>query len=465
MTEPEKNECDLFHSSSFEILNKYGSRCRRLNDTRTNYPSYETENSIETTSCVESIIRLAAEKFIQSSSECNNHPYQSSIFNSEEVQLVQILLCCAEKVSEKMYDRARKLLVECDRMSSCTGTPIQRLIFYFTEALHEKIYRETGIIPPKGLAETILDPFEALKSVDDEILIAFHQELPLSQVTKFSGIQAAVDNIADARKIHFIDFDIKKGIQCTILMQALAARSENPVEQLKITAVGVKSKSRTSIEETGRQLTSFAQSLNLKKFSFNAVIVEDITDLDRSPFERDEDEVIAIYAAFTLTHMIGRPHQLEHLMRVIRAINPRVMIITEVEGNCNSPTFVDRFVEALFFYGAYFESMADCMKNDEKHRFFAESSVFSSSIKNVVATEGDERKIRHVGISVWRAFFERFGFEEIELSMSSLYQARLVVKNFSCGDSFTFDIDGKSLIIGWKGTPISSLSAWKLKYS
>ncbi|KAK4425946.1 GRAS family protein RAM1 [Sesamum alatum] len=464
---PEKKRAELFPSASFEILNKYRGRCRRLTGGYMNVLRDDAECKVRCDMSVETIIQLAAEKFIQSDEHSVlSHPYQSSMLcqseeDSEGVQLVQNLLSCAEKVGDKQYERARNLLLECDRMSSPGGNPVQRLVFYFTEALYEKIDRETGRITPKGLGKKVEDPLQALKS-PDTTLIAFHKELPLSQITKFAGIQAVVDNVAEARKVHFIDLEIRKGIQCTILMQALAARSENPVEHLKITAVAIKSKA--SIEETGRQLKSFAQSLDLK-FSFHIVMVEDILDLNESLFDLDEDEAIAVYAAYTLMNMIGQPDQLEHLIRVIRSMHPRMMVVSEVEANCNSPIFVERFVEALFFYGACFESMAECMKNDEKHRSIAERTCFSSAIRNIVAAEGEERKIRHVSISVWRAFFTHFGFEETELSMSAVYQANLVVKNFTSGSYYTFVTDGKSLIIGWKGAPVSSLSAWKFQRS
>ncbi|XP_042056482.1 DELLA protein GAIP-like [Salvia splendens] len=184
-------------------------------------------------------------------------------------------------------------------------------------------------------------------------------------------------------------------------------------------------------------------------------------ELDEKSFSRvDVDEVVVVYAEYTLSYMIGGPDRLHHVMKVARGLRFRVMVVAEVEANCNSPIFVERFVEAMLFYGAYFESMAGCVKSEE-HRCIAEATCFGSSIRNVVAAEGRKRKIRHVGIGVWRAFFARFVFEETELSMSSVYQANLVVKNFASGSFFTFGIDGKSLIIGWKGTPMSSISAWR----
>ncbi|KAL8481220.1 hypothetical protein ACS0TY_027664 [Phlomoides rotata] len=454
---------DPFSSASFELLNKYGSRCRRLNGEKLSPPNVTRGMSIDM------IIQLAAEKFISSSSQTSyelsmlSHPYPTPILchsddDSESVRLVQNLLSCAEKVDRRRYEQARLLLLECERITSPQGSTVQRLVFYFTEALHEKIDRETGWITPN---ESRNDPIEIIKHADTTMMVAFHKELPISQITKFSGIQAIVDHIGEGRKVHLIDLEIRTGIHITILMQALASRSsDHPVECLKITAVATTSSSKESLVETGRRLESFAASLALN-VSFNVIMVQDMLDLNESQFEIDGDEAVAVYAEYTLTHMIGQTSRLEHLMRVLRGLkNLRVMVVAEVEADCNSPVFVDRFVEALVFYGAFFEMMADSFKNDEKSRYIAESTCFSTAIRNMVATEGDERKIRHVRMPVWRSFFERVGFRQTELSMSSVYQANLVPKNFASGNSFTFDEDGKSLIIGWKGTPLSSLSAW-----
>lgn len=467
--EQEKKGGFLFHSASFEILKRYGSRCRKLDGQKMNDAEASKGND-STRMSAETIIRLAAERFIQSTSQSSDeisllsHPYPSSILchsvkDSEGVQLVQNLLSCAEKVGKRKYECARKLLEQCDRLgSSSAGSPVQRLVFYFAEALHERIDRETGRVTPNGLGKQFEDPIEALTTPNNSALIAFHNKLPLSQITKFAGIQAILDHVAEAGKIHVIDFETRTGLHFTILMQALAVQCEHPLELLKVTAVGTRS--NKTLEEANRRLTSFADSLNLK-FSFNVVMVADILDLDPTMFELDADEKVAIFAAYTLTGMIVQPDRMEHLIRVLRTINPRVMVVAEAEGNCNSPIFVDRFVESLFFYCAYFESMAACLEDDEKNRAFAESDCFGSSIRNIVACEGEERKIRHICIGVWRAFFTSFGLEELELSMSSLYQANLVLKNFACGNSFTLDTDGKSLIVGWKGTPLSSLSVWK----
>lgn len=461
------------YAGSLQILKSYRKRFRKLNVEKMDLPSYQgctfiTGQKLST----DGILKLAAQNFIQSSSKGTaaeffvlGHPYASSFSGlceegTQDVQLVQYLLASAELVGQKQFERAGKLLFECDKLSSDQGNTIERLVYYFSGALHERIDRETGTVTPKGLGKKqSLDMLDLMSGLTPDI-IAMQKSVPFGQVSQFAGTQGILDHVADATKIHIIDLQIRTGMHYTILMQALATRSQNPLEYLKVTAIGTKSKAK--IEETGRQLASFAQALNLK-FSFNIVMVADIMELNQKLLEINADEAVAVWVEYYLMFMICRQDMLESLMNVVKAINPRVMIVTEVEGNHNSPVFVTRFIEALFHYGAFYDSLEDCLKHDPKNRMFVESVYFSQAIRNIVASEGEERTIRHVAMNVWKAFFARYGMVQVELSMSSMYQANLVLNKFDCGCSCTLDMDGKGLIIGWKGTPIHSLSAWKFR--
>ncbi|KAG5607556.1 hypothetical protein H5410_029048 [Solanum commersonii] len=422
------------------------------------------------------ILRLGAEKFIQSFTIRGDkepymfsHPFASSFLGLPEedtrnVALVENLLASAEKVGQKQFDRARRILNECDKLCSKTGNAIQRLVYYFSQALHERIDRETGRDSSKGIEmKQLVQHIEHSLMNLNLTMIAAHQNIPLFQVTQFTAVQAIIDHVGESKKVHIIDLKIGSGMQWTILMQALVthqfeSESSSSIKHLKITALCTKL--RHKIEETRERLMDFAKSLNLP-FSFNIVMVKDMTELKQEDFEIDDDESIAIFAQYILMWMLARPDKLDSLMRVIKGINPRAMIVIEVEANHNSPVFVDRFVEALFFYGAFFDSLEDCMKNDERNRTATELEHLSQGIRSIVATEGEERTIRHVKVDVWRAFFARYGMEEMELSMSSLYQANLVLKNFACGSCCTLEMNKNCLIIGWKGTPLNSLSAWK----
>ncbi|CAK9152823.1 unnamed protein product [Ilex paraguariensis] len=466
-----KEKAIISPSASLRILKNYGNRFQRLNGEKINLPG----NDIVSTKVSDqklsagAIIRLAGEKFIQSCSQMVDevlvvdHSYPNSFLGlsdeeMKDVELLQCLLASAEKVAQQQFDRASKDLNQCDDSSSDKGTPIQRLVYYFSEALREKIDRETGKVTLKGLGKKWLLELEEAMMSPNPTCISVYQNVPFVQVSVFTGVQTVVDNVAKARKVHVIYLEIRGGMHCTVLMSTLAARREYPLEHLKITAIGTRSKPK--IVETGKRLISFAQSINLS-FSFKIVMVADMLDLNEDLFELDYEEVVVVYSSYLLRTMISWPDRLECLMKVMRNINPCVMVVIESEANHNSPSFVKRFIEAVFFYGAFFDSLEDCMCHDEQNRMIAESMYFSPAIRNIVAAEGEERTMRHVNFNVWRDFFARFGMVEMDLSMLSLNQADMMLKDFACGSSCTLDLDGKSLIIGWKGTPIHSFSAWK----
>lgn len=459
------------YAAALEILKNYGGRLRRLNGEKINISHFDiasTGISKKKLSTL-AILRLAGENFIHTSNSTAkgelstlSHPYASSFLglskeDINDVQLVQHLLAAAEKVGEKKFHRAGKFLKKCKKLSFDKGNPVQRLVHYFSGALHERIDRETGRSRSQGTGRMLTKYVENTLATINSTVLALQKAVPFSYVSQFAGIQAIIEQVENARKVHIIDLQVRLGTQYTMLIQALAARSECPVEHLKITAVATSC--REAIEATGRRLVSFAESFNLP-LSFSIVMLDDILDLHGNVFELDDEEAVAVYSEYFFMMMIGSPDRLESLMGVIRNLNPCVFVITEVEANHNAPVFVNRFTEALFYYGAFFDAFEDCLKDDEANRMVLESIYFGKGIKNVVSAEGEERTIRHVKINVWREFFARFGMVEVELSMSSMYQANLLLKNFACGNSCTLDVDGKALIVGWKGTPTNSLSAW-----
>ncbi|XP_045790594.1 DELLA protein RGL2-like [Trifolium pratense] len=465
-----------------EILKNYGKGFKRLlpDEGKILHPVNDfglvTDNENERKLSTTDIMKIAGTKFIQSSSSSDhsasglilNHPFGFSFSGlsdeeKEDISLAESLLTCAEKVGYQQFERARKVLSQIESLSSKTGNPVKRVVHYFAEALRQRIDKETGRVSINNMQkkESLFDPEAETKDLNPT-LVAFIEDLPFCKVAMFTCVQALIENVTDAKKIHVIDLAIRKGLQLAILMQALQSRNECPLELLKITAIesGNTDTSKLAVEDTGKRLKEFAQSLNIP-FSFDIIIVSDWLNLREDHFKIDSDETVAVYSQFALRCKIQQSDQLETVMRVIRTINPTVMVVAEIEANHNSKSFVNRFIEALFYFSAFFDCLEDCMKGDEKNRMIMESMYFSHGIRNNVAEEGAERKSRNVKIDVWRAFFSRFGMVETKLSMISLYQAELVAKRFSCGSSCTFDMNGHCLLVGWKGTPINSVSVWK----
>ncbi|KAF2289064.1 hypothetical protein GH714_025576 [Hevea brasiliensis] len=431
---PQKKNEHQFSLASLELLKKYGRGFRRLNTQGITEPSNGTLSAQELST--EEIVRIAAERFIQfRNTRTDVASMLDNLFDlsiagisreeAENVELAEILLASAEKAGNKEYDRASRLLDFCDRFSSNTGNPVQRIVYYFSEALPIK---------------------------------ACHEGVPFYQAAHLSGSQAILENVAEAKRIHIIDLKIRNGLQWTVLMQALASRCNCPLELLKITAVETSSKQL--IENTGNRLMSFAQAMNIP-FSFKIVMVSSMEDLKEDLFGIETEEVVAVYSEYAIMNLIVLRDQLYSVMRVIRSIKPCIMVVIESEANHNSSVFVNRFVEALFFFSAYFDCVDASMGKDDPNRMIMESLFLGEGIRNIVATEGEDRDIRNVKIDVWRTFFAQFEMVETELSESCLHQANLAVKNFPCGKYCTTSMDGKSLIVGWKGTPILSLSTWK----
>ncbi|KAE8076693.1 hypothetical protein FH972_015327 [Carpinus fangiana] len=103
---------------------------------------------------------------------------------------------------------------------------------------------------------------------------------------------------------------------------------------------------------------------------------------------------VAQYARIqAIIEIMVEPNRLESIMGVVRSINPCVMVVTEVEANHNSPAFDSRFIEALFFFSAYFDCIETFMKRDNPNRMIVELEYFGEGIRSIVATEGEERKV------------------------------------------------------------------------
>ncbi|XAR58373.1 hypothetical protein NMG60_11013754 [Bertholletia excelsa] len=463
LVETSRAEQSPISSSSLQPLGNHARRFKKVK------PEKDINQHGRRKLSTEEIMRVAGARYIEFSPQCIDdifsftQPYNSylSSLSPEEtvdVDLAHLLLAAAEKVGYRQYERAGKLLTRCEWISSESGNPVQKVVHYFAQALRERIDRETGRFVKTPAREE--NPPAELDLGSNLVFLASHQEIPFNQVMQLAGIQAVLESVASKTKIHLIDLQIRSGIQWTALMQALVERVDHPVEQLKITAIGTNELQK--MEETGKRLSSFAKSLNLP-FAFKIILLSDMAELAKEHFEIETGAAVIIYAQLILRSMISRPERLECVMRVIKRLNPCLMAVVEVEANHNSPSFFNRFIEVLFFYSAYFDCLEECTNRESLYRKVLEGKFFRDGIKNMVAAEGEERYNRNVKMNVWRAFFERFGMVGLELSESALYQAELIAKQFACGNSCTLEREGKCLVVGWKGTPIHSLSIWKFR--
>ncbi|XP_075490261.1 DELLA protein RGL2-like [Primulina tabacum] len=367
----------------------------------------------------EEILRVAGEKFIQFSTNRTDgismfiHPYVGSSLSglsmdeARDVKFVHLLLSAAKNVGNQRFDIARKWISRCLWVASDSGTPVQRVAFYFAEALQQRIYREAGWITGEKMINQPEKRERCLALGTNNTFLAAHQELPFAKVMQLAAIQAIIETVKTSRKIHLIDLQLRSGIQWTALMQGLADCS---IQHLKITVVVTTDVQKA--KDTGNRLLSFAQSLNLP-FIFKVFNLKDMKVFKEDLLDVEADETLVIYSFMMLRTMISTPDCLENLMRAVTRLRPAIMVVAEVEANHNSSSFVDRFIEALFFYSVFFDCLEDCMEKNNEFRNIPERTYFGDGIINIISTEGQERFTRNAKIDVWRAFIVRFGMEDI----------------------------------------------------
>ncbi|KAL8544888.1 hypothetical protein ACS0TY_005192 [Phlomoides rotata] len=403
---------------------------------------------------MEQILKLAGERFIHFSSQdfFNTGTFTRpdlSVEDKQDVELAQLLLAAAEEVGNQQLERAMRLLENCQWISSNVGTPVQRAVFYFSEALRERINDE------KGSSNTKQGHIDTCVTRNVDALIAMHRGLPFCQVLHFTAVQTILENINSATRIHLIDYSILSGLHWAAFMQAISTQKRDQNSYLKITAIET---DKNKAEKIGNVLKSFASYLNLS-FSYNLLFLSDIKDLKQDDLGIGPEETVAFLFPAMLKSLISKPACLKNLMDITQKIQASIIVVTEVEANLNSPSFFTRFIDTLFYFGALFDSLDESIAGDDRNRMVIEAGTYRNAIHNIVATEGYQRLSRSVTMNVCRAFFTRFGMQELELSTASLYQAPLIVNQFPSGKSCTLDISTKCLLVGWKGTPLFSISA------
>nr|POE57630.1 protein scarecrow [Quercus suber] len=166
-------------------------------------------------------------------------------------------------------------------------------------------------------------------------------------------------------------------------MQALAARPGG-APFLRITGVGF---SIESVRETGRCLAELAHSLHIP-FEFHPV-GERLKDLKPHMFNRRVGEALAVNSVNRLLRVPS--NSLGNLPAMIRDQAPSIVTLVEQEASHNGPYFLGRFLEALHYYSAIFDSLDATFPPESAQRAKVEQYIFAPEIRNIVACEGPER--------------------------------------------------------------------------
>ncbi|KAI4366776.1 hypothetical protein MLD38_022607 [Melastoma candidum] len=374
-------------------------------------------------------------------------PISTDLECDRGLQLVHLLLACAEAVSKEDYMLGRNYLHELNQVATPLGDPMQRVASCFAEALLERLAGSFASNPSRALPPFPPHSLEMLN-----IYQTFYQACPYIKFAHFTTNQAIFDAFHNEKRVHVIDLDILRGYQWPSFMQALATRPGG-APFLRITGVG---SCLESVCETGRCLAELAHSLYIP-FEFHPV-GERLETLKSYMLNRRVGEALAVTS-------VNRLHRvpaicLGSLLTMIREQAPVITTLVEQEASHNETYFFGRFLEALHYYSAIFDSLDATFPQNSMQRTKVEQYIFGPEIKNIVACEGPERTERHERHDKWRKLMEGRGFRGVPLGDNAVAMSEILLNSFPKG-GYRLIQDNGCLLLAWQDTAIVAASAWQ----
>lgn len=369
----------------------------------------------------------------------------------EGLQILSLLLQCAEAVSVDNLDEANSIIPHLNSVSSPFGNPVQRVVAYFTEAMAARILSSSlGIC--SALPSIHLFHHQSFSSAFQ----TFNGICPFVKFSHFTANQAILEAFEGHDKVHIIDCDIMQGLQWPALFNILASRPEGP-PCVRITGIGT---SLEVLEATGTRLSDFARNLKLP-FEFQA-IAERVGNLDRTKLKVSETDAVAVHwLQHSLYDVTGSDDRTIELLQELR---PKIVTIVEQDLS-HGGAFVNRFVEALHYYSALFDALGGSFSEGNLERHTVEQQLLSSEIKNILAVGGPARS-GEMKFENWREAMNGAGFKQVSLAGNAATQASLLLKMFDrncCDGSSSYSLmiqEGGALKLGWKDLGLYIASAW-----
>ncbi|CAM6061879.1 unnamed protein product [Sphagnum tenellum] len=411
------------------------------------------------------------------SSLSNLPPHHSALFSvngptqhlwlqelrSEErgLYLIQLLLSCANAVACNNMEYSNVFLEQLTLLASLTGDPMQRVATYFMEGLAARITKSwPGVY--RALNSTQLPSIVDMLSARQ----VFFRFCPYLKFAFLTVNQAILDAMEGEKVVHLIDLEASDPVQWLALLQALSVRPGGP-PHLRITGV---SERRAVLEQTGQRLSIEAEKLDIP-FQFHPVHAQ-LENLDIELLRVKTGEAVAISSVMRLHPLLAKDSRfsgsaaheasggtIDQVLRTLRCLSPKVMVVVEQESSHNGPTLLERFIEALHYYCAMFDSLDSTLPQQCPERVTLEKHLFGQEIKNIVACEGVERVERHEKLEKWRKRMENAGFQMLALSQPTVLQAKRLLHCYACDGYRLREKDG-CLTLCWQDTPLYSASAW-----
>ncbi|KAF9675363.1 hypothetical protein SADUNF_Sadunf09G0024400 [Salix dunnii] len=368
------------------------------------------------------------------------------------------LIHCAEAVAGGDHGSAIELLTQIRQHSTPFGDGSQRLAHCFSNALEARM---------AGTGSEVYANLAAKRVTAECILKAcrrFISASPFMVMSNFFSTQTIMDLSENAARLHIIHFGILYGFPWPSLIQHLSVRPGGP-PMLRITGIEFPQTgygSAETIEEIGLYLASYCKKFNVP-FEYNA-ISQKWENVQLEDLKIDRDEVTVVSSLYRFRRLLDETVVLnghrDAVINLIKRINPAVFIHGIVNGAYNSPFFVPRFREALFYFSSLFDMLEANTAREDPERLVFEQEVFGKEILNVIACEGCDRIERPEKYKQWQARNVRAGLRQLPLKEGIMEKVREQVKS-SYHKDFLMDQDGQWMLQGWRGRILFAISCWK----
>lgn len=162
-----------------------------------------------------------------------------------------------------------------------------------------------------------------------------------------------------------------------------------------------------------------------------------------------------------LIHFIYKKREIVPNFVHITRLAPKVVTVVEQDLS-HAGSFLGRFVEAIHYYSALFDSLGASYGEESEVRHVVEQQLLSREIRNVLAVGGPSRNGGRevVKFNNWREKLQQSGFRGISLAGNAAAQATLLLGMFP-SDGYTLVEDNGTLKLGWKDLCLLTASAWR----